>query len=168
MATARKKSQKSRQKIQQSLRMVQKIYPGVTKVIDGKDHLQIDVTPRDTASKAVKNHSSCALAVACKRAMELDGAIIARSVAYLVKGNQAVRYSMQDSTTREIVAFDRGATFEPGKYQLKDPRESAKIGARADRGRNGRGGGPTTGGMLKRFQHITENVRANLNSGHVV
>lgn len=91
-----------------ALNVVKKFFPKVTIVVDAHHRAVIEVTKADAASKAVKDHSACAMAVACQRKFKLDGVIISRSVAYLVKGKQARRFMLPPSVEREITSFDRG------------------------------------------------------------
>ncbi len=138
-----------------ALQIVQKFYPNVATVTDAKKETTIEVTKRDCQSKAVKNHSECALATACKRAMDLDGVVIAIRVAYLIKGNEAVRFGLGESIAREVTAFDRQGNFEPGEYTLLKPThrigDPASSGARKfKRGKSGR---------TVKHRHMTEDVR---------
>lgn len=90
-----------------ALRLVQKYYPEVTKVIDGKKPIRVEVTKKDSNSAAVRDHKACAMAVACKRKLNLDGVLISVSTAYLVKGKKATRFQLPPSVSREVVSFDR-------------------------------------------------------------
>jgi len=155
-----------KERMQKALAMVQRLYPGVTKVVDGDDDIHIDVTGKDNSSAAVRNHKDCALAVACKRGMSLDGAIVARSVAYLVKGTKATRYIMPPSVSKEIVAFDRGGKFAAGSYALKAPTSTARLGR--NRGNAPLLSGVNNGNLSKRFRHVTTDIRSNLMSRDVV
>ncbi len=142
-----------------ALRIVNKFFPSVTKVTDATEKTMIEVTARDAASKAVKDHGACVMAVACKRKFHLSGVIISRSVAYLIKYNEATRYYLPSSVAKEIVSFDRGAGFEVGTYELSSIPKLNRLGARAgreldpDRERKDKS---------KRFRHLTTNVRAVL------
>jgi len=102
-----------------SLAIVQKFFPKVTTVKDGTDDLEVEVTKQDATSSRKKDHNNCAMAVACKRKAKADGIIISISMAYIIKGNTATRYQVPNSVGREITAFDRGARFAEGNYELK-------------------------------------------------
>ncbi len=144
--------------------IVQKVFPNVKRVVDAKKDSDFEVTKRDTSSATVRNHKACAMAVACKRKLDLDGVIMSVSTAYLVKGDTATRYKVPPSVSREIVAFDRQASFEPGEYKLKAVPSSASLGAHqggADSPRKARSNG-------KRFRHKTDNIRASLGSKGLV
>jgi len=141
-----------------ALSIVRKFYPNVKSIKDATKPLVIEVTPADVKTSRVKSHRGCALAVACKRKMHLDGAVISRSIGYLVKDRAATRYLLPESATREVVAFDRGGTFEPGDYKLMVPHENVRLGqiARKPQGRND-GSRPR-----KAPRHLTANIRTTL------
>ena len=149
----------SRRRQQRSLSIVRKYFPQVESVEDATRSLKIEVTSRDVSTSKRKAHAECAMAVACKRVKELDGVLIATSVAYLIKGDKATRYEVPNSVAREVVAFDRGAAFEPGEYHLDKPYETKRLGHQE----GGHAKHPGTGKPHQR-RHITENVRAILGS----
>lgn len=155
-------TQRTRKKarVQGALGIVTKFFPKVRKVTDATEKALIEVTTRDAQSKAVKHHNACVMAVACKRKFNLDGVIISRSVAYLIKGDEATRYHIPSSVAREIVSFDRGAGFETGNYELSAIGKASRMGARA-----GRELDPERERKSKdkqRFRHLTTNVRSVL------
>lgn len=141
-----------------ALRVVQKFFPGVTSVIDADRAAVIEVTARDANPRAAKNHEECALAVACKRAFRVDGVIIARSTAYLIKGKKARRFKLPPGTAREIVSFDRGAGFSPGTYILSAVPTGAKLGARTGSDKDKR----TYNNSTRKFRHLTADIRTVL------
>ena len=141
-----------------ALNVVQQFFPGVTEVVDAERGAKIEVTPLDSRSKGLKNHEECAFAVACKRQMRLDGVIISRSVAYLVKGKRARRFQLPPSVSREVVSFDRGAGFAPGEYLLSPVEPSRRLGQRQGSNRDRASATP----MTKKFRHLTANVRTVL------
>src|SRR5689334_13665864 len=141
-----------------ALTIVRKFFPTVETVTDATSKCFIEVTKKDVESKAVKDHNACALAVACKRAMHLDGVIISRSTAYLIKGNKATRYKLHDSVSREIVSFDRGAGFDVGHYELAKISKSNRINSRAGRVQPDK----RRLNKIKQFRHITRNARSEL------
>lgn len=150
-----------------ALNNVQAVFPNVTKVVDAKKDAHFEVTKADGKSAAVRNHTACAAAVACKRKLELDGVIMSVSTAYLIKGNVATRYKVPEAISREITAFDRDAVFEPGEYQLKAIPESIRLGS-------AKGPAPKSspksgnGNLSKKFRHKTEGIRASIGSKGVV
>jgi hypothetical protein len=114
-----------------ALGIVRKYHPNVTRVVDAKRDVEIEVTAEDCKAGKRKGPSSCAMACAFKR--EYDGAIISLSTAYLIKGDIAERYMVPSSVSREIVSFDRAKQFAPGDYSLKKPAKSNKLGPRRSR-----------------------------------
>jgi len=142
-----------------SLGIVKKFFPNVKKVIDATDNSFIEVTAKDASSRAVRDHGACVMAVACKRKLKLDGVIIARSVAYMVKDNVATRYTLPPSVSREIVSFDRGAGFETGTYELSKVGKANKLGRVREDLKSGRDYGNK---KVQKFQHITTNIRTVL------
>ena len=143
-----------------ALNVVRKFFPNVKRVTDAKTNALIEVTKADVQSKAVKNHNACAMAVACRRKFHLDGVIISRSIAYLVKGNRARRFKLNESVSREVVSFDRGAGFAPGRYELAkiSPSSAMALGGRPNRPKDS----AERDGTPPRFRHITTNVRSVL------
>lgn len=141
-----------------AVKIVQRFFPGVTTVVDAVKSATIEVSAADSTKKGVKNHAECALAVACKKKFNLDGVIISRSTAYLVKGKKARRFQIPPGTAREVVSFDRGAGFEPGKYVLSPVSPDRRLGRRIGSNRDE----ATGNGKPKPFRHVTANIRTVL------
>jgi len=147
-----------------SLSIVKKFFPNVSSVADAKKPVHVEVTKKDSSSSTVKNHKGCAMAVACKRTFKLDGVIISVNRAYLVQGDKAVRYSLPESVSREVVSFDRQAGFAEGEYALVVPPKSRPSTKRPkDMKRHGESEGyePT-------FHHHTDGIRAAIGSKNAV
>lgn len=140
-----------------ALQTVQKFFPNVEHVKDATTPVEIEVTRHDAESKAVKDHKACAMAVACQRKLKLDGVIISRTKAYLIKGKWAKRYFVPISVSREVVAFDRGAKFMPGTYSLS----AVPVGSRLGEYKTGKKPGKRHY-TNPRFRHVTQNVRGVL------
>lgn len=141
-----------------AINVVRMFFPKVTRVVDATRNATIDVTSTDANSKAVKNHAACAMAVACKRKFQLDGVIISRTTAYLIKGTRARRFRLPESVSREVISFDRGAGFAAGKYALAKIPPGGRLGARPARGKDN----AKRDGKPKRERHFTTNVRSVL------
>jgi hypothetical protein len=141
-----------------SLQIVAQFFPEVTEVRDAKKGLVLEVTKADCASKQVKSHKACAAAVACQRQEHADGVVISRAIAYIVKDKIATRYCVPNSLTREVVAFDRGAKFEPGIYALSTPPDDIAIG------REKPSTAPTKNPKKRgeQVRHVTTNIRTVL------
>lgn len=140
-----------------ALGIVRKYYPQVTRILEAKKDLTILVTTKDSRSSTKKSPNACALATACER--EYDGAIISLSVAYLIKGNKAMRYRVPGAIAREIVSFDRHQDFQPGQYKLNAPSESGKLHPLGRKLRANRKGGGFYGGDKRRV-HRTAGIRS--------
>jgi hypothetical protein len=146
-----------------ALSIVNKYFPEVTEVEDAEDAITVEVTKHDESVATRKAHKTCAMAVAAKREMHLDGVIISVKTAYMVKGKKAIRFSVPEHVSREVVSFDRGAGFQPGKYKLiPNPR---KLGEGIDH-RAGSSERNDEGGHSKsKAVHLpTQNIRTVLGS----
>jgi hypothetical protein len=98
------------------------------KVVDAKRPVKIVITERDTKDGDNKNPSSCAAALAAKR--DVPDCISARvhiGRVYIEHRDKWVRYMTPESLRTEIVAFDRGGSFQPGDYVLKAPAPTETI-----------------------------------------
>ncbi len=101
------------------------------KVVDAKAPAKIAITAEDVAKGANKNPSGCAAALAAMH--DIKDCISARvhiGRVYIETPRRWVRYMTPESLRTEIVAFDRGGTFQPGKYELKAPAKSETEEAR--------------------------------------
>lgn len=137
-----------------TLARLKKFFPNVTKIKDATKSISVEVLPKDIDYKAKKKHGECAIAQACKRSMSLDGAVIAPSRAFLVKGDTVTRYELSAQAIRELVSFDRGGSFEPGNYRMH------KIAKRRRFGNRGGGWGRKTGERRTK-RHVVSNIRAS-------
>lgn len=145
-----------------SIDNVRRFFPSVKTVKDATDTIEIEVTRADTAVSKMRKHNGCAMAVACKRKLQLDGVVISRAIAYLIKGRIATRYSVPQAVVREVVSFDRGAGFAPGAYSLAPINASHALGARAKRSSVDRA--QPGNGKKRKKPHYTMDVRTALGS----
>ena len=139
-----------------SLEIVRKFCPKVQEVRDATRDITIEVTPKDVSASRKREHVECAIATACRRAQDLDGVIIARTTAYLVKGVVATRYHMPVSTRTEAAVFDRGGGFTPGEYRLVKPFHQMGEPSR----RNGKNGSLVA--QHGTPKHFTHGIRTSL------
>ena len=144
-----------------ALAIVQKFFPEVTSVKDANKDAHVEVTNRDSSSATVRNHKGCAMAVACKRKMALDGVIISVKTAYMIKGDQATRYKLPESVSREVISFDRKGGFAAGEYKMLKPNGNQKLGIVKLGGGNGKKTGTSKAIEPK---HLTEGIRTVLGS----
>jgi hypothetical protein len=139
-----------------ALKMVRSFFPLVAKVVDADKAMVVEVTRADVAKADIKAHKTCALAVSCQRSFHADGVIIGLTTAYIIRGNTAHRFKLNDSISREITSFDRGAGYDEGEYMLVPPCPASRLGAPH------RGGRKTGAGTKHVFRHFTGRVRTSL------
>lgn len=88
-------------------------------MIDASKPLEVTVTPADVRGATAQSPTSCAIARAVRREHpEVRAAYVFRSTVWLEDDEHLVRYALPESAKSELVAFDRGAKFYPGKYHL--------------------------------------------------
>lgn len=144
---------------EKALRMIRTFFPKVEKVNDAEHTMIVNVTRADVAKSNHKDHKTCALAVCCKRSFNADGVIIGLTTAYIIKGNTATRFKLNDSISREITSFDRGAGYDEGEYMLVPACPSSRLGVpRTPSAAHG----VTTGRGPRHFRHMTGKVRTTL------
>ena len=108
---------------------IRRYFPEVNRVADATKHVKVSVTGRDCNTAKERTFNRCAMAKACERELHLDGAVVRPGVAYLIKGDLAVRYLVPQSVRNEIISFDRHGDFRPGEYFLSPPPRTNQIGA---------------------------------------
>jgi hypothetical protein len=135
------------------LSIVKRFYPDVKRVEVARAPLTVEVLKSD-GKGGRKSHQACAMADACKRKFHLDGTIVSRSVAYLIKGDTATKYGIPEAVRREITSFDRGAGFAPGTYHLVPPHKK----------KAGRSGGASTG-VNRSYRKQVSGMRHALTGG---
>ena len=123
---------------------------------DAVEPVVITVNRRDITQAIAREPTMCAAARAIHRECGLE-AVVMRSITYINHGSKKApdwhRYETPESLTREIVAIDRGGSFEPGQYILKPPAPGRRLGyakATGPKARRGKPQNPT---------HITANIR---------
>ncbi len=144
-----------------SLSMIKKYFPRAERVEDADKPVIVEVTTADVNAAEVKSHSTCALALACKRYFHADGVIIQLTTSWVVRGKVATRFRNAGTVSREITSFDRKAGFDVGFYLLTPSAPSNKLGLERsyDPVRKSKGGKGKHA-----FRHYTRNVRTTL--GH--
>lgn len=131
-------------------------------LVDAVEPLRIEVSKGDVRGAKRKDPSNCAFSRACRRTYGVDAAYFFRSTAWLKTGGKLIRFSMPTSMQKEIVAFDRSKSMEPGLYQLAPPSPSGTRAGRAayDARRKGKRHMPTgQSGIERKFVHKSANVR---------
>jgi hypothetical protein len=99
-------------------------------VFDATEPMLFSVTKRDISRGGIKEPGSCAIALACKRECHSKDVRIHLTYSYILETDHWVRYRTPGCISREIIAFDRGGTFEPGEYTLLVPFKSDRVGFR--------------------------------------
>ena len=103
------------------------------KVVDARKPVTINITPRDVATGDNKNPSACAAARAARHSIpECISARVHIGRVYIEQKDKWVRFNTPDSLRAEIIAFDRGGSFQPGEYVLRpiSPNETTEGRAR--------------------------------------
>lgn len=96
----------------------------MSKMIEGKPvqnaekQVTLVITKDDVKFGDKKNPKSCAAAVACMRQLKATEARVHLSRTYVKIRGLWWRFQTPASLRGEIVAFDRGGSFEPGNYPL--------------------------------------------------
>ena len=127
-------------------------------VINSKRRILIDISPRDVKKGATRDPGSCAAAQCLMRTVpNIKSARVHMRMTYIEFDDHWERLHTPTSLAREITAFDRGARFYPGSYNLRplSPAERAKYDS------PGRPGGADKTNRNKRVRpyHVTEGVR---------
>jgi len=126
-------------------------------VIDAKHPLTIHVQKRDITKSDPKQPDQCAVAQACKRELHCIEVRVHLARVYIrTNDSNWQRYIVPKSMRQEIVAFDRGGTFEPNDFEIRPPQPSQTAGARAKRAASGKHTGT---GKKHRKYHVLRNVR---------
>jgi hypothetical protein len=109
------------------------------KVVDATKRVKIMITKKDTVEGDNKNPSSCAAARAAKRIENCISARVHLGRVYIEQKDKWVRYQTPEALRSEIIAFDRGGSFQPGEYTLRtmppSSRETSRSEARRERDR---------------------------------
>jgi hypothetical protein len=89
-------------------------------VIDAKRPVKITVTKTDVAKADTKHPESCAAARACLRDLHaLEARVHLGRVYVRTNTSNWQRYQTPATLRSEIIAFDRGGTFEPQEFVLE-------------------------------------------------
>lgn len=122
------------------LTRLRRYFPQINNVMDASESVEVEVIKEDVLKGAMKRPQSCALARACVRSKDVDGAIINIGNSYLIKGDTAVRFNTSEAVGREITSFDRHGDFAVGKsYVLGRIAPKQRLG-RYKAGQKSKGG----------------------------
>jgi hypothetical protein len=98
------------------------------KVINATKGITITVSNGDIGGADLKAPGNCAMARACKRQLKKEARVHITRMYISVNGGTWLRYLVPQNLKAEIVAFDRGGRFMPGKYKLYAPQPSLRTG----------------------------------------
>lgn len=127
---------------------------------DARDPLKLEVTAADISRAEKKSPGNCGFAQACRRQYRADAAYFFRTTAWVQFGRTMLRYMLPMSMQKELLAFDRNGTMEPGEYQLGRPPESLTLHAISVRNALRLKTREVARRKTKRRQHHTINARA--------
>ncbi len=88
------------------------------KVMNAFQKIVLVIKPNDIKNGDSKNPSECAAAQACMRQLHATQARVHIGRTYVEVNDKWLRFRTSDALRSEIIAFDRGGTFEPGTYEL--------------------------------------------------
>lgn len=126
-------------------------------VVDAERGLELHVQKRDVNRMQRKNPARCALAACAERIYKSEARVyMSRAYVKSADGTHWLRYTVPASAQREITAFDRGASFEPGSYRLGAPSPTARLGQYSSKSH----GTKPPAGKAPRPIHFSINVRA--------
>lgn len=125
-------------------------------VYDATKSVSVEITGPDIRKGKPLRPDACAAAIACMRQFHVKEALIHRGRAYLKQKDHWLRYLVPGALRSEIIAVDRGGTFEPGEYRLLKIQPSRATDTSRDTGKR-------KGPQKKRpSYHHTENVRERM------
>jgi hypothetical protein len=123
-------------------------------VVDAEIARVLKIKKCDIVGSTKADPSNCAAARALKREIGSQARVFL-SRTYVKVGKRWQRFITPTSISREIVAFDRGAHFEPGEYILNPP----STGQRLDYKRKSGQGKKQGTGTSPKARHVTASVR---------
>lgn len=100
-----------------------------TAVKDADNKLTVTITKNDVRTGTLKEAKSCAAANALCRQEGAEAALVHFTRAYIKKGKLWRRYFVPNALRAEIIAFDRGGEFKPGKYVLTPVQPTVRLNA---------------------------------------
>lgn len=136
------------------------------KVVDAKKPMTLTITKKDVQVGNTKDPAACAAAQCLKRMPEVEQARVHIGRTYLKMNGAWYRFKTSEALRTEIVAFDRGGTFEPGAYSIVplSPAEREKRGKRAGSNKPGardKGSKDRTPKKPRKKYHTVTGVRAH-------
>lgn len=99
-------------------------------VVDAKEPIKLSVIKADIEKADTKEPANCAVARACRRELRAKEVRVHLSRVYVKtnKGNW-MRFKTPPAMRAEIIAFDRGGTFEEGNFTLQVIEKTKRLGS---------------------------------------
>lgn len=128
-------------------------------VVDAKGIVQISVKQCDIDKADIKEPSNCAVARACRRELHAKEVRVHLTRVY-IKSNEGnwVRYQTPPAMRSEIIAFDRGGSFEEGAFALRPVGATKRVGSQYTKKYRGKKY-PLTGKRKRSAPRVLTNVR---------
>jgi hypothetical protein len=131
-------------------------------VVDATEDLILEVLPKDIKGASLKSPSHCAAARACNRQTKHEARIhISRVYIKENGGDKWIRYITASNLRNEIISFDRGGSFLPGKFHLRSPVPTRQLG----NDNRKRPGNHKTRGKGKGKYTVTKDIRTGPANG---
>jgi hypothetical protein len=129
-------------------------------VFDAKRPISLTITPNDIAKADRKEPIDCAVARACRRELHAKEARVHLGRVYvrMNEGNWQ-RFVTPKALRSEIIAFDRGGSFEPGTFALLPPSPSKVATGKRRGGKTPVRKARRVTGSSKRIRHVVTDVR---------
>lgn len=126
-------------------------------VFDAKRPITLNITPNDIAKADRKEPADCAVARACRRDLHAKEVRVHLGRVYvrMNEGNWQ-RFMTPKSLRSEIIAFDRGGTFEPGTFVLPAPQPSKRASGKRQGSAPKK---PSRRNGKNRVRHVVTDVR---------
>lgn len=124
------------------------------KVVNATKPLVLQITQGDCDNGKTKDPGGCAAARALKRQLHVTKARVHLGRVYVERSDSWVRYHTPVSLKAEIIAFDRGGSFEPGEYKLSPMQPSKRTGKK-----QGAKTKPKRVHIARITRHVTTGVR---------
>lgn len=122
-------------------------------VVDAEIARVLNIKKCDILGSKKADPGNCAAARALRREVGSQARVFL-SRTYVKIGKRWQRFITPASISREIVAFDRGAHFEPGEYILNPPSRGQRLDYKRASGAKGGKKGKTP-----KARHVTVSVR---------
>lgn len=116
-----------------AFQVVRAKFPNVRTVVDSISEVALLTSLEDQVGAVPRDPVRC-VGARCAVRMGYDGAVLGRSIAFLISGDQATRCQLHKDTQITLGVFDEGGAMEPGKVILLSPVSPGKrLGAMTTR-----------------------------------